>query len=426
MTGSKWGDQDPDLGGVTTLLYYVAREELLRSGEYSYDWTASELAAARNAMTRFASVARLTFSQSISELDANIVWGSLDDSDSEGALGFAYPPQQEYADDAGITTLNWEVYQGSSIRPGSYYFLTFMHELGHALGLKHPHSQEAPYPAFPGVQFESDGGGGGWNASPWTVMTYNDVGANSLSPSFLAGGGFLLGLGAYDIAAIQYLYGANESFNRANNTYYLDAALNGYLCIWDAAGVDVINAYRSSRAVTIDLRNASLGRGAGSGGFVSRVAGTYKGFTIAFNSTGGCVIENAVGSRYADVIRGNATANALTGLGARDVLTGFGGADRFVYRALVDSLPGPLRRDVIADFRGRTGDRVDLSRLDANSRLPGNQRFSFVGSRPFSGRPGEARFSRGLLQVNVGLDRDADLEVALTGVRSLSQAHLLL
>lgn len=188
----------------------------------------------------------------------------------------------------------------------------------------------------------------------------------------------------------------------------------------------MITASRSSKRVAIDLRNATLGRGPGSGGFVSRVSGAYKGLAIAYNSTGDCIVENAVGSRYGDRITGNAVANVLTGSGERDVLTGFGGADRFVYRALSDSRPGAGRRDVITDFRSQEGDKIDLSGIDANAARGGSQQFVFVGRRQFSGAPGEARYAGNLLQVNVNSDRLADLEIALTGVSALSQNQLIL
>ena len=41
--------------------------------------------------------------------------------------------------------------------------------------MKHPHDGSV---LFPGVEGENDGGDNGLNATPYTVMTYNDVGAN--------------------------------------------------------------------------------------------------------------------------------------------------------------------------------------------------------------------------------------------------------
>ena len=51
-----------------------------------------------------------------------------------------------------------------------------------------------------------DTGDNGLNATPYTVMTYNDRGA-SYAPGSNAYSGYLEALGAFDIAAIQYLYG---------------------------------------------------------------------------------------------------------------------------------------------------------------------------------------------------------------------------
>lgn len=45
---------------------------------------------------------------------------------------------------------------------------------------------------------------------------------------------------AFDIAAIQYMYGANTTFNTGNTTYSL--LTTHYECIWDAGGNDTLSA----------------------------------------------------------------------------------------------------------------------------------------------------------------------------------------
>ena len=82
-------------------------------------------------------------------------------------------------------------------------------------------------------------------------------------------------------------------------------------CIWDNGGNDTISAAFSLQSVNIDLRNASLQNQVGGGGYVSQVGSESKGYTIAYNSTGNCIIENETGSNYNDVLKGNSFANVL-------------------------------------------------------------------------------------------------------------------
>jgi Ca2+-binding RTX toxin-like protein len=146
-------------------------------------------------------------------------------------------------------------------------------------------------------------------------------------------------------------------------------------------------------------------------------------------------IENVTGGDGDDQITGNTLANVLAGADGNDRLNGGGGADRlsgglgadrFLYSQPADSGPGRPQRDTITDFRGRSGDRIDLSALDANALRAGNQTFRFIGSRAFSGQPGEARFASGLLQMNTNADRLADLAIVLSGVTSLQGGFLVL
>ena len=213
--------------------------------------------------------------------------------------------------------------------PGSYYFLTTIHELGHSLGLAHPHDNTA---SFPGVSSSSDTGDNGLNATPYTVMTYNDLGANDYAPSSAVYSGYLETLGAFDIAATQSLYGANTSQNTGDDTYYLNSnQLNGFYCIWDNGGTDTISAESASDSVSINLNNATLQNAEGGGGYISQIGSQYLGYTIAYNSTGDCIIENAIGSSRGDTITGNSGNNTFTGGSGDDTLVGGSGTDTAVY-----------------------------------------------------------------------------------------------
>lgn len=142
-------------------------------------------------------------------------------------------------------------------------------------------------------------------------------------------------------------------------------------------------------------------------------------------------IENLVGSGFDDVLSGRAGRNQLEGgagndqldgrAGAdvligglgHDLLTGGDGADRFVFTDVTDSAPGS--GDLITDFQAI--DTIDLSAIDANRNLAGNQAFLFVGEVKFSGLAGQLRLdwrADGLhLLGDVDGDRIADLDIGL-------------
>ena len=86
-------------------------------------------------------------------------------------------------------------------------------------------------------------------------------------------------------------------------------------------------------------------------------------------STAGVTLN---GSQFANSLVGGAGADVITGGGGADLLTGGFGADTFVFAATSDS--APTARDVILDFG--VGDRIDLSGIDANTGLAGDQGFT--------------------------------------------------
>ena len=81
-------------------------------------------------------------------------------------------------------------------------------------------------------------------------MTYIDVDANKYMPDDYAYYGFIENLGAFDIAAIQYLYGPNINSYADDTTWYLDEEeSSGWYSIWDNGGTDTITAEKAKSSV---------------------------------------------------------------------------------------------------------------------------------------------------------------------------------
>ncbi|HEX9965409.1 MAG TPA: Calx-beta domain-containing protein [Allosphingosinicella sp.] len=89
-----------------------------------------------------------------------------------------------------------------------------------------------------------------------------------------------------------------------------------------------------------------------------------------------------------DVLTGGSGNDLIVGGLRGDTLTGGAGNDIFRYDFVEDS--NSTERDGIQDFNA--GDLIDLSRIDANTLVGGNQAFTFIGSAAFSGTAGELRF----------------------------------
>jgi serralysin len=93
------------------------------------------------------------------------------------------------------------------------------------------------------------------------------------------------------------------------------------------------------------------------------------------------------GGAGADDLRGGSGNDLLYGGGGGDSLRGGGGSDTFRYQSTTQSTSAG--QDGIQDFGA--GDLIDLSFIDANTGLGGNQAFNFIGSGAFTGQAGELR-----------------------------------
>jgi Ca2+-binding RTX toxin-like protein len=120
------------------------------------------------------------------------------------------------------------------------------------------------------------------------------------------------------------------------------------------------------------------------------------------------------GGAGSDQLWGGAGADLIVGGLGIDAMAGGGGNDVFRLDSAADS-GVTQNNDLIFDFT--LGDRVDLSRIDANSLADGNQAFVFIGGAAFSNQAGELRVQQllGLLEIQADTDGDgvADFELYL-------------
>ena len=300
--GYRWGTtQERPAVGYT----FIGNTEDLPGGVFGgYEglgWSRRERRLILDGMRDIENVSGLRFVDrgNNAEDQVEIWFYTLSNKKSGGSFGFAYTPGSD--SDEGLVAINRSMYVHSdgqfkhSIARGSFHGITFLHELCHAVGLKHPHERGLlMQPRFPGLQRWSneyrDKGIYNQNAHPFTQLSYVDKGArNGYVPQTIENHGFLKSLGALDIAALQWLYGVNTDHAIGSNVYRLPAENKegtGWKAIWDAGGRDRIDGSRAKTSVTIDLRNATLDPSEHAGGHISSVEGVFGGFTIAHDWNG--------------------------------------------------------------------------------------------------------------------------------------------
>lgn len=127
-----------------------------------------------------------------------------------------------------------------------------------------------------------------------------------------------------------------------------------------------------------------------------------------------------------DVIVGGAGADVIVGGEGKDRLTGGAGNDLFVFADLNDSGATFGAADRIVDFAA--GDQIDLSGIDSNAAVAGDQAFAFIGDAAFSGVAGELRLvaDRGNTVIYADVDGDMTADFALVVVDLVDPAVLSL
>ena len=132
-----------------------------------------------------------------------------------------------------------------------------------------------------------------------------------------------------------------------------------------------------------------------------------------------------VGGDGTDILDGGAGNDTLNGGLGGDSLTGGPGADKFVFG------PGEITNaDGILDFNSADKDRIDLSAIDANTALKGDQAFIFIGTDQFHNIAGELRYTYGngtvLLQADTNGDGVRDFSLGLSGLSVIAATDFVL
>jgi Ca2+-binding RTX toxin-like protein len=384
--GDKWGGA---LGTAAALTYSFPWKNGASATFAGYkgepysdngEWTATyrtglntvQQSAFKAALQTWADVARVTFTEVSDNAsgvgDIRVAFSSARELDD--AWGYAFFPDSTWPS-GGDIWINYEHASDTDWSVGSYNFFSLVHELGHALGLSHP--DDNPYRS----------------SNQYTVMSYVDAPRSAfiqrdsdgyISWEYIVPSTPML----HDIAAIQYLYGANTNYKTGNDTYTFDITKPFFRTIWDAAGDDTIDCSNLVKPLVIDLNQgafssirtvdslpASTGRWT-----IPPPADLYDGsnnLAIAY----GTVIENATGGSAADTIRGNSSANRLAGGAGDDIINGDAGNDTLSGGAGNDQLVGGSGLDS-AQHSGKRSDYALTAKSDGSFQLIDQRVFAQV------------------------------------------------
>jgi hypothetical protein len=290
----------------------------------------SERAAVRQALALYAASANITFTESLSGSAGQLRFGRSDLSGVDAA-GFTHVES-----DAQGTYTRADVFMERTFTDysaGTFAYETLLHEIGHALGLKHP------------GDYNLDGSGdapfapSAFDNATWTVMSYVEaLDGASTTPRVL------------DTAAVQYLYGANVSQAGQSKVYTFDAA--------SVAGQGL---FASGAAITFDLSKQSVASTVNlAPGSFSSIGKTASGqlandnVFLPFGALANKVISSAAG----DTIVGAASEDTVVGFAGRETIDLAGGTNTLALKATSadfnSAADGQLANVQVVDLTGAT------------------------------------------------------------------------
>jgi serralysin len=265
-----------------------------------------QLSSARKALSLWAQATGLNF-VGATVADADIVFTN----DSSRSAYTEWSGGYAHIDVAKNWMQGWPL--AEQWRIGSYGLQTFIHEIGHALGLDHGGDYNGSADYSTDRLFDIDT----WQYSVMSYFDQTNYAANNASYLFLSSPMLA------DIEAIRVMYGdlavnaSDTTYGRGSSTMlgvtdfgvYADAAFS----IRDSGGYD-----------TLDFSNARRG------GMIDMTPGSYSNVNGYIGNVGialGTIIERTYGSEYNDTVIGNVADNRIYGNSGKDRLNGADGND---------------------------------------------------------------------------------------------------
>jgi serralysin len=327
--GVKWGGAYGT--GVTLTFSFPGGNAWHVSGYEEFDslykLSKTEKSAVRAALAEWGAVANIKF---VEVADTKSVVGDLrfgiTDAVGRKAAAHAYLPGTDPASgDVWFGAEGWHTKPSKPVKKGSYDYLVVLHEIGHAIGLKHP---------FEGPQKISNQ----YDNFAYTIMSYTAApGQSGNYASFYPTTPMY-----YDLLAIQGIYGRGVH-NPGDTTYVYKSGKAYWETIDDSGGTDTIVHKGKDKAVI----NLNVGAWSDLGKSIKFAYGSTRD-TVSIGP--GTVIENATGGKGRDTLIGNDFANVLNGGKGKDVLIGGGSGDTFMFTSALSA----KNADTIRDFASGT------------------------------------------------------------------------